>query len=105
MCQKCYSLWHETEPSREESVGSTGLLGELEAAQALLCSARETLKMESDSSDYHRISLLIERLCSMIARRSHSPSDQGQARPAGPLPAPTGSAFSDEQPTKKDQHK
>ena len=52
------------------------LLEELESAIALLCSAREKLKQEDDSSDYHRISLQI--LPRLQARRSHSSNEKEQ---------------------------
>ena len=62
----------EAAASQQGAVSSSALLEELEAALTLLCSAREKLKQEEDSSDYHRLCGQIERLTALASRRGHS---------------------------------
>ncbi len=46
------------------------VVSELQAALALLCSVRDKLKQEEDSSDYYRICAQIDRVHDLLARRS-----------------------------------
>lgn len=75
----CHYCGHDIPPqngaSREETLRSSDGVAELDAALSQLCSAREILKRDEDSSDYHRISHQIERLRSMIARRIRSATE------------------------------
>jgi hypothetical protein len=68
------------EPARpsEGAVTCSGLVAESEAALALLCKVRDALKLEADSSDYHRVSLLTDRFGAFVARRCHSATNQVQ---------------------------
>lgn len=66
-----------------KALTSSDVVAELEAALSQLCSAREILKRDEDSSDYYRISHQIERLCSMIARRGRSATVPSSAASPG----------------------
>lgn len=63
-----------SEPETTPTAGSTGLLKDLEAALTRLCSACDKLRLEEDSSDYHRLSLQVERLGALVSRRHNENS-------------------------------
>lgn len=57
---------------KPDSVRSGAWVAESEAALALLIKVRDALKLEADSSDYHRVSLIVDRFSGFVARRCHS---------------------------------
>jgi hypothetical protein len=58
-----------------QALTSGDMVADGEAALALLCKVRDALKLEADSSDYHRVSLLTDRFGEFVARRCHSATD------------------------------